>query len=342
MAEASGFRGLSQPLWPIRYKPLPDELLSHWIVRLAHGHGLKVQTFCNLLFGNGRQVWNRDIDRLGPEWLLDGLIAGTGTSRARAFDTTLRPLHGLLFPKLKESGNLTWVLTQQMFHRTRQGNGQQFCPTCLAEDETPYFRRQWRLAVFTYCPLHRCALEDRCGSCEAPVSFFRVDIGHDTVQASTSTILCYACQTPLASRVPRPLLWDSDEAGNWLEEILSGYPHQLANRRSELAVLRHLLRLLMSRRARLTLSEFVAATLSVPVPNLPTRTQKPAFETLDQSLRHSLLTMAAWLMADLSTRLQMAAKEKALRYNHLIRDFPDLPQAFATVAKLTLVKRLPS
>jgi len=38
VAEAEGFRGLTAPLWPIRYKPLPDELLSSWLVRLAHGH----------------------------------------------------------------------------------------------------------------------------------------------------------------------------------------------------------------------------------------------------------------------------------------------------------------
>jgi len=50
-------RGVRTALWPIRYKPLPDELLSSWLVRLAHGHGLKVQTFCNLIFGNRRQVW---------------------------------------------------------------------------------------------------------------------------------------------------------------------------------------------------------------------------------------------------------------------------------------------
>jgi hypothetical protein len=33
---------LTQSLWPIRYKPFDDELLSCWLVRLAHGHGLKV------------------------------------------------------------------------------------------------------------------------------------------------------------------------------------------------------------------------------------------------------------------------------------------------------------
>lgn len=81
-------RGVRVALWPIRYKPLPDELLSSWLVRLAHGHGLKVQTFCNLMFGNRRQVWNRDIDRLAPDWLVEALALHTGTPMELARRTT--------------------------------------------------------------------------------------------------------------------------------------------------------------------------------------------------------------------------------------------------------------
>lgn len=44
-------KGLTESLWPIRYKPYRDELLTSWLIRLAWGHGLKVQTFCNLVFG---------------------------------------------------------------------------------------------------------------------------------------------------------------------------------------------------------------------------------------------------------------------------------------------------
>ena len=71
-------------LWPIRYKLLPDELLSSWLVRLAHGFGLKVQTFSNLLFGCNYQVWNRDIDRFAPDWLVEQLSSHTGTPKVRS------------------------------------------------------------------------------------------------------------------------------------------------------------------------------------------------------------------------------------------------------------------
>jgi hypothetical protein len=41
----------------------------------------------------------------------------------------------------------------------------QFCPLCLAEDETPYFRRRWRRASVMTCRRHGRALLDRCPSC---------------------------------------------------------------------------------------------------------------------------------------------------------------------------------
>ena len=61
---------LSGHLLPAHPHPLADELLTSWFARLAYGQGLKVQTLNRLLFGSDRQLWNRDIDRLSPAWLV--------------------------------------------------------------------------------------------------------------------------------------------------------------------------------------------------------------------------------------------------------------------------------
>lgn len=145
-------RGLTLPLWPIRYKPHPDELLSSWLVRLARGHGLRVQTFCNLIFGNRLQVWNRDIDRLGPDWIVDVLSERTGTPIDVTRGTTLRSYEGWLYPAFKASGSLQWMTSLQVFHRTRQGFGMQYCPKCLLEDRDPYFRKVWRVRLLRRAP----------------------------------------------------------------------------------------------------------------------------------------------------------------------------------------------
>ena len=71
-------------LWPCHPKPLPDELLTCWLVRVAHAHQLKVQTFCDQVFGKERQIWNRDCDRLAPRWLVNRLSIQTGTPLSEA------------------------------------------------------------------------------------------------------------------------------------------------------------------------------------------------------------------------------------------------------------------
>ena len=47
----------------------------------------------------------------------------------------------------------------------RQAAWLQFCPHCLAEDEQPYFRREWRLATTIACAHHGSRLLDRCPDC---------------------------------------------------------------------------------------------------------------------------------------------------------------------------------
>jgi hypothetical protein len=183
----------SSSLWPIHYKPLPDELLSCWLVRLAHGHGMKVQTFCNVIFGNHHQIWNRDIDRLAPSWLLSELSNRTHTPMARVLNTTLRSYEGILYPKFRTAGALQWVLVLQMYHRKRKGYGLQFCPFCLNTDDVPYFRKQWRIALNTVCQRHGTRLLDRCPTCSSPVAVHRLDMRTRDFNASESLSLCHAC-----------------------------------------------------------------------------------------------------------------------------------------------------
>ncbi|WP_369124446.1 TniQ family protein, partial [Undibacterium sp. CCC2.1] len=64
-----------------------------------------------------------------------------------------------------------------MYHRKRNAYGLQFCPTCLAEDSVPYFRRRWRVAFYTVCNEHKTMLLDRCPKCGSSVAAHRLDIG---------------------------------------------------------------------------------------------------------------------------------------------------------------------
>ena len=186
--------GLSGLLLPIHLKPQPDELLSSWLIRLAHGQGLKLQTFCSLVFGRDKSIWNRDIDKLAPDWLITRLSECTGTSMSDVWGSTLKSYEGVLYEHHQPNGNTKWILPLGLYHRTRHGHGLQYCPHCLAEDAEPYFRKRWRLALSTICTKHGCYLLDACPQCASPLAPHRTDMhGRQYSQEAGLNAHCWKC-----------------------------------------------------------------------------------------------------------------------------------------------------
>jgi hypothetical protein len=186
--------GLATGVWPLHLKPQPDELLSSWIIRLAHAHQLKIENLCTLLFGPQSPIWNRDIDRLAPDWALAGMTHATGTTEERAFQTTLPALAGWLTETIVPRGYARWIVPLGVFHRRRRHPGLMYCPACLAE-EPHYYRRLWRIAWATVCVRHRCNLIDTCPACGTPIAPHRSDMAaRGTVPTHLTLAICYACQ----------------------------------------------------------------------------------------------------------------------------------------------------
>lgn len=323
----SGLVGLNRQLWPIRYKPQPDELLSCWLIRLAHGHGLKVQTFSNLLFGHRRQVWNRDVDRLGPSWLIEELSHRTGTPLLVAEGTCLRTLEGQLFTQFKLSGALPWVLTMGIYHRKRSAYGQQVCPLCLDGDEVPYYRRAWRLAFMTICPTHQVMLHDRCPQCESPLSFHRAEMGRGGVDDALEMTMCHACGMDLRQSPVRPVQTYLPEIQEWLLAIAAeGVESQDLD---DWSVMHHLARLMMSEIPNLSLHQHLCQQVGAPELQFPGA--RISIESCELELRHHMMQLIGYLMLDLKGRLDDAWRSRAIRYNHMLKDFRNAPASYERV-----------
>ncbi|OFA05641.1 TniQ family protein [Duganella sp. HH101] len=326
---------LPSKLWPVRDRPLPDELLSSWLVRLAHLHGLKAQSFCHLVFGNEHQVWNRDIDRLAPAWLIEGLSTGTGVSMSTALDSTLRVYEGLFYPKFRTAGNLPWVLTQQMYHRKRNGFGLQFCPQCLKEDTVPYFRKRWRIAVNTTCQLHGCHLLDRCPACGHAIAVHRLDMGNGALPESAPLSQCFACGVNLALAITSPIYGYAKDASQLLarieQKLEAGTVQWTRVEIEELAVLRHLTGLMTARYQHDYLREYVADQLRVK--DIILDPKGLSVEARPWEERRHLIQLAAWLLADIDYRLTNAWKAGSIRYNLLLKGLDSPPAWYVKIVK---------
>ena len=171
------------------------------MVRLAQCNEHKVLSFYDLFFGREKAVWTRDVDHHAPQWLLDGLSARTGVPMPRLEALTLRSFEGFAYEALNAKGSTRWTMSVGVYHRERRLFGQQVCPCCLAEDEVPYLRLGWRLALATVCTLHKVHLVDRCGACAKPFALHRQDIGRTRRPVQRGWSHCLRCGHDLTTDV---------------------------------------------------------------------------------------------------------------------------------------------
>ena len=171
--------------WPFPLELHADELLSSFLVRAAHAHGLAPYRFCAYHFPDS-PVWNRDIDRSASDALLEAIAVKAGLSFERVVGMTLRSAAATLGP-CTAGGAGPWINTVGVYHRLRRRWGLQYCPVCLAEH--PVLYRSWRLSFVVVCKQHQVRLQDACPHCDAPLAIHRQQL---------SVRLCHACSRPLS------------------------------------------------------------------------------------------------------------------------------------------------
>lgn len=313
-------------IWPAHPKPCHDELLSSWIVRVAQANGIKLQTLCWQLFGNAVSPWNRDIDRTAPSWLLSAFSKHTGQPYWDLFHTTLATYRTRLYQHRRLSGQLAWVLPVNNHGMKRQSYGQQFCPKCLSEGPFPYFRKHWRIALFTYCPIHQIALHDACPNCQAPVVLYRGDFGK-SLEDATPMNQCHLCGFDLSTAESVAINFPSDELRSEFDQMLQSLLESARLIKkydlSYFRVMHHLCRIMGSRANNGKLVNFIANQVGL-VPNVvPTIS---CIELLRQSERHKWLLLSVWILINPGTRITDAWQAKAVRLNLLSKDFKAPPE----------------
>lgn len=312
---------------PLRPAPLPEELLSSWIVRLAYAHGMKLQSFCHELWPT-RNIWNRDPDRSADDRLMQSLSELTGVSFEAVRATTLRAYEGVLFRRQIRNGNTRWLMPLGIYHRVRKRSGLQVCPLCLRSDRIPYYRRIWRLSLFTTCSTHGTVLLDGCPRCEKPIHLHRSEMGRRN-EFRFDNNRCYNCGYLFADTPPKAA--DARlHAVHLLHEALLGgrfsFPQETI---SYFDVLGHILRLLTSTRPRLRkFQENVSAmtnTQQAPVLTLARQRLCLHFDSLPVEVRAELLAAAFHLIQCWPTAMAEAFGRSHLRNSDVLRDFTHRP-----------------
>lgn len=179
--------------FPVPVGPIEGEVLTSWYVRLAHGHGEKLNSFGRRLLGRGRQVSKCDIDRAQWQELLDLLTQRTSIPAEALRAMTLLRYEGFLWGELPVRGPTRWILPVTLGQSLARQGTLQFCGACLASDKVPFFRIDWRLAFFVWCPVHRLLMQDGCRQCGSPVRLHQSDVRRPLIGTDSGLLHCDVC-----------------------------------------------------------------------------------------------------------------------------------------------------
>jgi hypothetical protein len=177
--------------WPFKLSPIHHELLSSYLVRSAHAHGLSPHRFASFYLPCAN-VWNRDIDLNANTSLINEVAFGASLDTELVWGMTLsdlvpgHPVDGAI----RNSGT-SWCTCLGTQARSHTRYGLQYCPDCL--DSCPAFLRSWRLSFVFACVKHKRFLDDRCGRCQAPVLLHR---------SRFAGTLCHKCGALLGGAPP--------------------------------------------------------------------------------------------------------------------------------------------
>lgn len=318
------------PLWPVRYKPIPGELLSSWIVRLAHGHGMSVMPFCNVALGPATRVLTVDIDRHGPESLLTSLALHTGTPLEVVRRATLRVYEQILYPQFHVGGSLPWVISINLPRGTRFGPGLQFCPYCLRGDPIPHFRLRWRVALQTFCERHQCVLLDRCPRCRACLFIQRVDASLCHVETDG---ICHCPNCDYDLRLAEAPVVDDRGSGLLprLQQLMRDLSVVNAVGRRELLERLHAMAVtVLSCKVTPRLCNCLACRFGFSDLEIE-RARKPALELQSVLTRHAVLLWSLWLLQHDPDAHERLVKPIAPLHHPFIKDILAQYRGEATV-----------
>lgn len=274
--------------WAVPVPLLPDEIISSWLVRAALAQGCDPLVLTGDVWPKWR-VWTLDPDRGLSDDRLKTLARASGIPQDAFHWSSL----GWIAGKILGNTTLTqaawpWVLQLGTRNRKRHG-GLQYCPYCLQEDRTPYFRLQWRLAWHTTCHRHGTCLMDRCPHCNAPIEPHRLEAKDKDLN------LCATCKRDLREGTTNPADFLASEFQMAADEtVLKGsgcFGDERLNAPSWFQLSRYFVVLL--RRALNTRTGGLTAFLSaygIEMEAFPTLVPGMIFEALPPDQRMSLLS----------------------------------------------------
>ncbi len=318
--------------WPQHPRLREGEALSSWLVRIADANGVTLRCLCRQLCPE-REALREPLDRRPAQDFVEALAARTLTSHDAIHRATIWSLFpAMIIEQAPLFGHQYWVLPLSQF--SRQGGGQQFCPDCLAEEDTCHYQMAWRLGFVTACGRHRRLLEDVCPSCGRAKTLVGGTSHVQLPRAMDALTRCLHCGCGFREAAgsghrftKAPSILDG-HALSMQETLASALEHGTAPLPglgmgfSNLLFqgVRQVLKLLLADRRKGRIQATVRRILGAAEPILPwgDKHLPSHFELLNIRNRHALMGVAGWLLESWPTRFVEVIREAGVPLKDLV------------------------
>lgn len=300
--------------------PMPDELLSSWLSRMAYDHGMSTKDFCDAIMPGSSKKY--DIDRYLSEDNIKALASHTNCDPALIRATTLNSYIGKVFGK-RTNGTLAWLMTGSgQGTRSNFSSRLMYCPNCLLDK--PYYRKKWRLAASFVCTECGCYLIDSCPHCGQGNSFVDKDCeNHLYSDIKQYMIICHHCGEDVTEceRVQAPA--NVVQAQKAIYEVIENGPvnKTMISSESYFNAIYGLCRyLLVARSDTMSSRSFITAAFrgaGIIKKRIILRYEAFYLDKLPAMKRADLLAVATWLLDEWPNRFIELCRKSRLSFNQL-------------------------
>ena len=195
---------------PFAPRPIPDELFSSWLLRVAAANCVTLQELLdglNVVYLGIPSLVSIDFDL--PPVLLRSLsvFCRVSVDRLQSLDLAQRLPHLDRALLLEASGEFRFSSRAR-----EQRVGYAFCPFCIAEQGTIYLHWSWCFACIIRCNVHRTPLQLGCAACgeSDPLNF--------APSQSNSKADCWNCGADLSQSMKSSAATRDDEVIRAVED----------------------------------------------------------------------------------------------------------------------------
>lgn len=159
----------NKEIWPLYTPPLPDEIFTSWLFRLASKHGVEPEIFFKQYFNQRLYFDNNDINIFADVTIIDIILKHTPLKLNKIKQLFLSSYESYVFENADSKEIIKSVQLLRLLDSSKKRNGLLICPSCLSK-EIPYFKKKWRLSTSIVCCECNCYLIDSCPGCNTPIS----------------------------------------------------------------------------------------------------------------------------------------------------------------------------